>query len=80
MLRTMSSRSVGTVCLSLSSHCCSGSVFCDSRLRARINRLQVGLTIWIASCVFKGDLRRRAKIFAAVVEPELLSYSSTLLT
>ena len=49
----------------------------QSFIRAPNNRLQLTLTIWLASCVFNEDLnsksfRNTAEIFAGVVEPELL--------
>ena len=43
-------------------------------MRARINRLHVALTMQIASFVL--SRWNKAKIFAAVVEPELLFYAS----
>ena len=47
-------------------------------IRTRIKRLQVALTMQIASFVFSGDLSPAGttKIFAAVLEPELLFYTS----
>ena len=81
MVVTVSSKSVGNSYLNFPTSCCSLLLQMSSFVADVEWRLQVDLTIWMAFCVFNGDLSlssgwNETVVFAAVVETELLACSS----